>query len=229
MAQLGFVEAAQSIAEGLLDAKHKAKRQAFDEEVAVLCKQFRSKLSVHCKSSPQFQLQHMGHLLPRPPPKNKDPRMTSFTPDEWQCLLLDAVDERDSCLVCAPTSSGKTFISHYCMDKVMHDPKHKDGVVIFVAPTKALINQIAAQVGSLFARLTQRLPGLPILLVHVSLLPVQCFPYCSLCRSMVPSTRPLASTRTRTGTGHSAVASSSPSRSASRVCSCPPPTPRGPR
>jgi hypothetical protein len=54
----------------------------------------RNKLSVYAKSSPQFQLEHMGHLLPRPPPKTKDPRITTFTPDEWQCKLLDVVDNR---------------------------------------------------------------------------------------------------------------------------------------
>jgi superfamily II RNA helicase len=146
MAQLGFADAAQKIAAEMLDSKHKKQKEEFEEEVEDLCKSFRSKLSVYSKSSPHFQLQHLGHLLPRPPPKIKDPRITTFTPDEWQRELLDAVDNRDSVLVCAPTSSGKTFISHYCMDKVMHDTKYKDGVVVFVAPTKALINQIAAQV-----------------------------------------------------------------------------------
>lgn len=146
MIQFGFVDAALSIADGLLDKKHQEARKEYDEEVKDMARQFRNKLSVHSKSSAHFQLEHMGHLLPRPPPKVKDPRITSFTPDDWQRSLLDAVDARDCALVCAPTSSGKTFISHYCMDKVMHDTTHKDGVVVFVAPTKALINQIAAQV-----------------------------------------------------------------------------------
>ena len=48
--------------------------------------------------------------------------------------------------MCAPTSSGKTFISYYTMEKVMRDASYKDGILVFVAPTKSLINQIAAQV-----------------------------------------------------------------------------------
>ena len=58
--------------------------------------------------------------------------------------VLDAVDKRQSALVCAPTSSGKTFISSYCMHSVISSSK--DGRVVFVAPTKALVNQVAAQV-----------------------------------------------------------------------------------
>lgn len=54
-----------------------------------------------------------------------------------------------SSVICAPTSSGKTFISSYCMDRVLKTSP--DGVVVFVAPTKALVNQTAAQVASGFA------------------------------------------------------------------------------
>ena len=146
MIMLGFVDAAMEVSEWLVDKKDKEARQELDEEVKEMARTLRNKLSVYAKSSPQFQLEHMGHLLPRPPPKVKDPRITTFTPDEWQCQLLDVVDNRESALVCAPTSSGKTFISYYCMEKVMRDQTHKEGVLIFVAPTKALINQIAAQV-----------------------------------------------------------------------------------
>jgi len=146
MIQLGFIDAAMQVSAWLLDNKDKVARQELDEEVKDMARTMRNKLSVYAKSSPQFQLEHMGHLLPRPPPKVKDARITTFTPDEWQCKLLDVVDNRESALVCAPTSSGKTFISYYCMEKVMRDQTYKDGILIFVAPTKALINQIAAQV-----------------------------------------------------------------------------------
>ena len=91
-----------------------------------------------------FQLQHCGNLLQRDAPAVRDPRVVSFNPDLWQRSVLDVIDADASAVVCAPTSSGKTFISSYCMDRVLR--QSKDGIVVFVAPTKALVNQTAAQV-----------------------------------------------------------------------------------
>ena len=90
-----------------------------------------------------FQLQHCGNLLQRDVPAVRDPRVISFNPDLWQRAVLDVIDVDASAVVCAPTSSGKTFISSYCMDRVLRQSKY--GVVVFVAPTKALVNQTAAQ------------------------------------------------------------------------------------
>ena len=91
-----------------------------------------------------FQLHHCGNLLQRDAPAVRDPRVVSFNPDLWQRSVLDVIDADASAVVCAPTSSGKTFISSYCMDRVLR--QSKDGIVVFVAPTKALVNQTAAQV-----------------------------------------------------------------------------------
>lgn len=90
-----------------------------------------------------FQLRFCGDLLQRDVPAERDPRVISFNPDLWQRKVLDAIDADASSVICAPTSSGKTFISSYCMDKVLR--QSQDGIVVFVAPTKALVNQTAAQ------------------------------------------------------------------------------------
>ncbi len=61
--------------------------------------------------------------------------------------VLDAIDTGSSALIVAPTSSGKTFISSYCINAVVRAEGDPQGLVVFVAPTKPLVNQVAAQVG----------------------------------------------------------------------------------
>ncbi|PTB69676.1 P-loop containing nucleoside triphosphate hydrolase protein [Trichoderma citrinoviride] len=73
-----------------------------------------------------------------------------FNPDAWQIKVLNSIDANNSLLVIAPTSAGKTFISFYAMKKVLEDSD--DGVLVYVAPTKALVNQIAAEVAARFTK-----------------------------------------------------------------------------
>ncbi|XP_074849163.1 putative ATP-dependent RNA helicase DDX60 [Carettochelys insculpta] len=96
----------------------------------------------------RFQLQYMGHCLLRDERTDRDPRIQHFIPDTWQRDLLDVVDNNESAVIVAPTSSGKTYASYYCMEKVLKESN--EGVVVYVAPTKALVNQVWATVHNRF-------------------------------------------------------------------------------
>lgn len=80
-----------------------------------------------------------------------------FEPDGWQRKVLDSIDADNSLLVIAPTSAGKTFISFYAMKKILEESD--EGVLVYVAPTKALVNQIAAEVGARFTKSYRKQEG----------------------------------------------------------------------
>lgn len=97
-----------------------------------------------------FQLKHAGDKLERSVNSKKDPRVL-FKPDEWQARLLDLVDQDRSAVISAPTSAGKTFICFYAIEKILR--QSDTDVVIFCLPTKALVNQVSADI---YARFTPK-------------------------------------------------------------------------
>ncbi len=98
----------------------------------------------------EFLLEHCGPYLERSFDSAPDSRVPSFYPDAWQRKVLDAIDANKSVLAVAPTSAGKTFISFYAMKKVLQ--ANDDDVLVYVAPTKALVNQIAAEIQARFSK-----------------------------------------------------------------------------
>ncbi|KAA8565170.1 hypothetical protein EYC84_010910 [Monilinia fructicola] len=101
-------------------------------------------------SQSEFQLEHCGPYMDRMLDAKPDPRVSSFIPDGWQRDVLDQLDADKSVFVVAPTSAGKTFISFYAMEQILR--ADNDGVLVYVAPTKALVNQIAAEVQGRFSK-----------------------------------------------------------------------------
>lgn len=100
-------------------------------------------------SPEDFQLLHCGPYFDRTIDSAPDSRV-AFEPDAWQRRVLDEIDARRSLLVIAPTSAGKTFISFYAMKQVLE--ANNDDVLVYVAPTKALVNQIAAEIQARFSK-----------------------------------------------------------------------------
>ena len=97
----------------------------------------------------QFQLEYCGPYFDRNLDSAPDSRVP-FQPDGWQRQVLDELDAQNSVFVVAPTSAGKTFISFYAMEKILRE--NDDSVLVYVAPTKALVNQIAAEIQARFKK-----------------------------------------------------------------------------
>ncbi|KAL8725684.1 MAG: hypothetical protein Q9166_007198 [cf. Caloplaca sp. 2 TL-2023] len=97
-----------------------------------------------------FQLLHCGPYMDRNLDSAPDARVKSFNPDGWQRKVLDELDADRSIFIVAPTSAGKTFISFYAMEKVLR--RNDDSILVYVAPTKALVNQIGAEIQARFKK-----------------------------------------------------------------------------
>ncbi|CEN62965.1 hypothetical protein ASPCAL09593 [Aspergillus calidoustus] len=117
------------------------------------------------RSTPtKLQLLHAGPYMDRSMGSAPDLRVRAFEPDKWQREVLDQIDARKSLFVVAPTSAGKTFISFYAIKQVLEDDN--DGVLVYVAPTKALVNQIAAEVQARFSKSYGNTPGKSVWAIH---------------------------------------------------------------
>ncbi|KAK4151852.1 DEAD/DEAH box helicase [Chaetomidium leptoderma] len=112
----------------------------------------------------EFLLEHCGPYLERSFDSAPDPRVPSFHPDAWQRKVLDAIDADKSVLAVAPTSAGKTFISFYAMKKVLQ--ANDDDILVYVAPTKALVNQIAAEIQARFSKQYGNREGRSVWAIH---------------------------------------------------------------
>ncbi|KAE8449822.1 hypothetical protein EG329_007299 [Mollisiaceae sp. DMI_Dod_QoI] len=114
-------------------------------------------------SQTDFQLDYCGPYMDRMLDAKPDPRVGSFVPDGWQRDVLDQLDANKSVFVVAPTSAGKTFISFYAMEQVLR--ADNEGVLVYVAPTKALVNQIAAEIQGRFSKKFP-VPGKGVWAIH---------------------------------------------------------------
>ncbi|KAK6517129.1 hypothetical protein TWF506_007005 [Arthrobotrys conoides] len=123
------------------------------DKMSTALESIRVKPGMQIEVSPiEFQLTYSGPYMDRSFGSAPDSRV-KFHPDTWQRDVLDQIDADKSVFVVAPTSSGKTFISFYAMEKVLKGSN--DGILVYVAPTKALVNQIAAEV---LARFNKKYP-----------------------------------------------------------------------
>jgi superfamily II RNA helicase len=73
-----------------------------------------------------------------------------FEPDDWQLRLMRCVDSRRSALVCAPTSSGKSFVALYAIEHLLRATD--EGVIVYVVPTRVLCQQVSMDIENRFSK-----------------------------------------------------------------------------
>eukprot|EP00727_Mastigamoeba_balamuthi_P005991 m51a1_g2010 hypothetical protein (1665) ;mRNA; f:1254071-1259731 len=121
--------------------------------------------TMRIRHAQEFQMACMGPIMHRCYGSRPDPRLDSFAPDDWQRRVLDAIDAHQSALVVAATSLGKTAVCFHTVEKLLQDVAQSGGgvgskIVVYVAPTKALANQAAAEFSS--RKCAQRNPSVGI-------------------------------------------------------------------
>ncbi|KAJ7608765.1 hypothetical protein FB45DRAFT_1128535 [Roridomyces roridus] len=108
-----------------------------------------------------WQLRLFGEFMDRSMDSAPDSRV-SFKPDAWQREVLDCIDQKFSVLAIGSAyECGKTFILYYSMEKILRESD--DGILVYIAPTKALVTQIATEV---YARFKKNLTNKSLWAVH---------------------------------------------------------------
>ncbi|KAJ6489614.1 hypothetical protein C8R47DRAFT_1177216 [Mycena vitilis] len=160
LASIGFGAYSSTLLSGSANLPDKPLTFEFEKLLKKTSKKPRHKFMCITEHPVVWQLRLFGEFMDRSMDSAGDPRV-SFEPDAWQREVLDCVDQNFSVLVIAPTSAGKTFISYYSMEKILRDSD--DGILVYVAPTKALVTQIAAEI---YARFEKNLTGKSLWAIH---------------------------------------------------------------
>jgi superfamily II RNA helicase len=117
-----------------------------------------SDLAIDELESAKFQLEYLGPtFLRKQHPIYFPHNDISFYPDDWQHKLLKLLEKRESVLVVAPTSSGKSFVSYFTISTVLSETRPRKDIkmksrVVFVSPTHSLANQMAATVSRQYSQ-----------------------------------------------------------------------------
>ncbi|KAL9653383.1 hypothetical protein ABK040_002019 [Willaertia magna] len=102
------------------------------------------------------------HSMIFPPVISHDNRTTvlQFKPDPFQKEVIDHInynfdkiennEKKKSILVSTPTSSGKTFITMYLIERLLKRDNHSR--IVFVVPSNALCNQVYAEIYNKFRK-----------------------------------------------------------------------------
>ncbi|KAJ6541715.1 hypothetical protein B0H19DRAFT_1239495 [Mycena capillaripes] len=146
---IGFGDYSSTLLSGAVKLPDRPFAFPFVELLKSTSKKPRYKFMAITEHPVTWQLRLFGEFMDRSMDSAYDPRV-SFKPDAWQREVLDCIDENFSILVIAPTSAGKTFISYYSMEKILRDSD--DSILVYVAPTKALVSQIAAEIYGRFKK-----------------------------------------------------------------------------
>jgi len=79
------------------------------------------------------------------------PTQNSIVLELWQKEAADYIDQGKSLLVTAPTGAGKTMVALHAIQSMLE--KSPDQKLVFCCPTKAMVNQIFAEIYNKFYHL----------------------------------------------------------------------------